>query len=469
MIELYIARIRIRGYQAHEDTDVNLGPGLNVITGPTDSGKTAIIRAIRWVAFNDPTGEAFLNKKVGEVAVTITMSNGVEVTKTRRKGKTTYQVSTIPEPFEKSEVPLEVTQALAIDKQTFGDFVTALNFSYQLDPPFLISETASAGAKILGKIAGTEAVDFAIKDVAKDTYAARQERAQAERDIERVDMKLAEFVELDSMREQLALCEARVADLAKEADRVDDMKQLSAHFNAVSVQLSTYQQKLDKLAGLSTLFDKMIAIDEVQARHTELLSLYSQFININNDLRTAQDKITRLAAIEGLDQTLAQVEQSHSRADRLRELSQSYDRNSGILQQAQATLQKTKGLEEAPQLLAGIEANYTKAQVLRKLTGDYTDAQRKVGVLLNTLGHFDHLPAAETQLQEIAKTADRLTVLKKLESEYRFSDLSLTQATSQVQKATNTLDEAKDALASCWDGLAACPLCEQPIEGSHNH
>jgi len=469
MIDLHIERIRIRGYQAHEDTDMQLGPGLNVITGPTDSGKTAIIRAVRWVAFNDPTGEAFLNKKVGEVEVTIYMSNGVHVTKRRKSKKTTYQVSTIPEPFEKAEVPLEVTQALGIDKQTFGDFIAALNFSYQLDPPFLISETASAGAKILGKIAGTEAVDFAIKDVAKDTYAERQVRAQAERDVERVDMKLAEFVELTTMREQLTLCEARVADLAKEAERVDDMKQLTAQYNAVQLQLSTYQQQLDKLAGLPTLIDKLANIDEVQARHTSLLTLYSQFININNDLRAAQEKITRLAAIEGLDHTLAQVEQRHSRADRLRELSQSYDRNSGILQQAQATLQKTKGLEEAPQLLAGIETNYTKAQVLRKLTGDYTDAQRKVGVLLNTLGHFDHLPAVETQLLEITKTADRLTILKKLESEYRFSDLSLTQATSQVQKATNTLDEAKTSLTSCWDGLTVCPLCEKPIEGSHHH
>ncbi len=57
----YIKKVRIQGFQSHLDSTFTLSPGLNVITGPSDAGKTAIIRALRWLAFNEPQGEAFIH------------------------------------------------------------------------------------------------------------------------------------------------------------------------------------------------------------------------------------------------------------------------------------------------------------------------------------------------------------------------------------------------------------------------
>lgn len=56
-----IQEVTIEGYQSHTNSTFRLSPGLTVITGPSDAGKTAIIRALRWFAFNEPTGEAFLH------------------------------------------------------------------------------------------------------------------------------------------------------------------------------------------------------------------------------------------------------------------------------------------------------------------------------------------------------------------------------------------------------------------------
>ena len=95
-----IQEVTIEGYQSHTNSTFRLSPGLTVITGPSDAGKTAIIRALRWFAFNEPTGEAFLHtirnpdgsvkEAVDQVKVSVTFDNGITITKTRRKGKTTY-------------------------------------------------------------------------------------------------------------------------------------------------------------------------------------------------------------------------------------------------------------------------------------------------------------------------------------------------------------------------------------------
>lgn len=107
-----IQEVTIEGYQSHTNSTFRLSPGLTVITGPSDAGKTAIIRALRWFAFNEPTGEAFLHtirnpdgsikEAVDQVKVSVTFDNGITITKTRRKGKTTYTHSAFPTAWEKA-------------------------------------------------------------------------------------------------------------------------------------------------------------------------------------------------------------------------------------------------------------------------------------------------------------------------------------------------------------------------------
>jgi DNA repair protein SbcC/Rad50 len=45
----YINKVRIENFQSHEDTLMEFHKGLNVITGPSDHGKSAVMRAIKWV------------------------------------------------------------------------------------------------------------------------------------------------------------------------------------------------------------------------------------------------------------------------------------------------------------------------------------------------------------------------------------------------------------------------------------
>lgn len=180
-----IQEVTIEGYQSHTNSTFRLSPGLTVITGPSDAGKTAIIRALRWFAFNEPTGEAFLHtirnpdgsvkEAVDQVKVSVTFDNGITVTKTRRKGKTTYTHSAFPTAWEKAEIPPEIKETLGLVKQQYGDFETCLNFAFQLDAPFMLSESASVGAKVLGKLAGTEIVDKSISEVNKKTHQTRKE------------------------------------------------------------------------------------------------------------------------------------------------------------------------------------------------------------------------------------------------------------------------------------------------------
>ena len=81
----YIKNLRIINFQSHKNTTMNFSNGLNVIVGESDVGKTAIIRALKWVLFNEPKGASFINRDSDECIVEINYSDGISLIRKRNK------------------------------------------------------------------------------------------------------------------------------------------------------------------------------------------------------------------------------------------------------------------------------------------------------------------------------------------------------------------------------------------------
>lgn len=46
-MDVYLAQLRIRNFRRIADATLNFRPGLNVIVGPNNIGKTAVVEALR--------------------------------------------------------------------------------------------------------------------------------------------------------------------------------------------------------------------------------------------------------------------------------------------------------------------------------------------------------------------------------------------------------------------------------------
>ena len=66
-----IQSLALKNFQSHKDTLIKFDPGVNVIVGSTDSGKSAIIRALRWLVWNRPIGDKMRSNWGGETEVII--------------------------------------------------------------------------------------------------------------------------------------------------------------------------------------------------------------------------------------------------------------------------------------------------------------------------------------------------------------------------------------------------------------
>ena len=66
-----IKEISIKNFQSHKDSHIELSDGVNIIVGASDSGKSSLIRAIKWLATNRPSGESIRSTWGGKTEVEI--------------------------------------------------------------------------------------------------------------------------------------------------------------------------------------------------------------------------------------------------------------------------------------------------------------------------------------------------------------------------------------------------------------
>lgn len=516
---LAINEIFVEGFQSHTNCHFNLGNGLNVITGPSDSGKTAIIRAVRWVAFNEPQGEAFVNESVGHATVAIHLDNGITISKHRRKGKTSYRIQTNPgdegSVFEKSEVPEEVKQLLGITKQTFGDFVTALNFAFQLEAPFLISETPSSGAKVLGKLAGTEAVDLAVKSVSKDTYAARQERLLAEKEIERLAGNLLEYLDVDDKVQQLKTTESlmeHVEELHKKKESLKEIAQIYTSRKQKHIAAWEIEKRLENVPVLIQILEQT---EKDQQRLQTLLDLQKRYESLSTAKKTLTETLKQFDGLVEVSNLLQDSTKFEERYSLLSILSQNYKKYSQALQEVQLQLGRLTVIECID--VAAIEEEVKKADELKKLFVQYSvvkqryektsiDVERLVvpsntadqlqeyeisitrlnqmSVLLqkyedthtqymNYASRVDRLnipEEAEVQVTEAEKSVACLGELNDLLRNYMIWHQRVRHSTSTLELYETHIENYTKELEETWNEAGGvCPLCESPMSFEHSH
>ena len=95
-----ISKIELKNIQSHKDTTIELDPGINIIVGSSNNGKSTIMRAINWVTYNRPLGidtlaSHWILDKKGNLKDTMSASiftdDGHSVTRKRTKDENQQQ------------------------------------------------------------------------------------------------------------------------------------------------------------------------------------------------------------------------------------------------------------------------------------------------------------------------------------------------------------------------------------------
>jgi len=277
----YIEELVLKNWMSHEHSVIKFHPHINVITGTSDSGKSAIYRAIEYVYNMGQDGyrsfhSGWVRYKTSNATIQIKYSDGTMLE--RLKGeKNEIRL------FKDGEVFYEKLKAgTTYDKEVL-DFLGnppyerslgSFSFAHQHDPAFLMSQSKDAIPKIISKLSNSGDYDRSAEILKNENLsfnpiikASEAKIKTIKKDLELFDDLDADIVKYDELEEAIATVDVLTKD-------IDSLNQIVATARkkkneVISLEnLNSLEQ--DKLSYLENLDEIQEIVNQIEALKTIL-------------------------------------------------------------------------------------------------------------------------------------------------------------------------------------------------------
>lgn len=276
-----IRRIQVQNFQNHERSVLDLAAHVNVISGPSDNGKSAIVRALRWVIENKPLGDSFCRTGTKDTSVLIDMGD-VCVERFRNGRNNGYRMGEETFLATKGTVPTEIAAALDIAPPCLQN---------QTDPYYLLSLSPGEVARHLSQLADLSDIDAAIRKANSLIGKTQVEAKFAETEIASLESKLKDSEHLDAIEVVLrrvgTALERSEAKLGKWAD-----------LDALHDETYATEEAFAALPSFVGAEGVIADLKEALAEDTGRRGVHVALTQLRNQVRTSEQNLQTAAAVE---------------------------------------------------------------------------------------------------------------------------------------------------------------------------
>jgi exonuclease SbcC len=256
-------------FQKHERVEVIFDPVLTVIVGPTDSGKSALLRLLRWISLNTPDGDSFVRMGSEKCWGTLFLDDR-KVIRKRGKGINLYKLDRKTfKSFGRGNIPEEISNFVNLGP---------LNFQGQHDPPFWFLDPPGKVSRELNSV-----IDLGVIDSSLSNATGEVRKAQAR-------------VELG--RERLEQAEEKVKALSWVNDFCTDVNSLTVFHT----DLERIRLRFDRLGSLiKGVGEASLEVDRLSAASLEGKSTVEKgerVIRLRNRVETLRELLNRVKTAE---------------------------------------------------------------------------------------------------------------------------------------------------------------------------
>lgn len=461
----YITQLTLENFQSHQYTEVNLDPEFNVIVGASDQGKSAIIRGIRWLLFNEPRGSDFIRAGATACRVTAVFNDGISLTRERTPSKNRY-ILRLPGAEEQifegfnNQVPMEIIQAHGITKVLLDEDTEAvLNLGTQLEGPFLLSSNGAVKAKAIGRISGVHVIDAAQRDTTRDLLKLQQEERQLLDALKAVEEQLQTFSDLPKLAQIISLITDKLEQVQQHKARLERLQQLAQRQQQVDHQLSVVQHFLGRTEQVEAAAQQLNHLEQTVGRWNYYNNLRHKYLELTKTLALCEDSLlatAQLAKAEVDLQILHSLQNSCNNLMRFRTMFQNLQRETMA---TQTTLDKTEEVHNGLVAIDHLTKEVDRVSRLKLLIRQKDDLQQQ-------MAEVDQLLGLSSQINQGNET---LIVVEQLQNKL----LSLQQKATQLQETSGRLVKGEEYLLGLnkemsrllevyqrtLEELGRCPLC----------
>lgn len=303
-----LTAIAVRDFQSLKSVDIPVGR-FTAIVGPSNVGKSAVIRALRMLVRNGAaTGLVRMGAKKLTVAAKFADNSGAIMTR-GGESKLTLVTGGVKQDYAKlgTTVPPESDDLWQCPESELGD----LTFSTQHDAPFMLGVPSSAVAKQLGDLTNASLLMEAVREANRRRAAAAQESVLAKRDLEALTETLKAAV---GLKDEKARLDQAADHLKSHQETVQKLTAIKAALNVRDAALKAaetavamravsdrYQQAIGQVQALKD--HVALLTDILDARKTLAIKLETALVNAADyreeaeRLRAQADEVLKIAGV----------------------------------------------------------------------------------------------------------------------------------------------------------------------------
>lgn len=231
-------RVHVKNFQSLADASLDV-EGLTVLVGPSDLGKSALVRAIEGALFNEP-GDYFVRSGATNAEVTLTgvpAADGQPLDVVWRKGRTKNQFVVDGALFDKvgSVSPPPILAAGYRDVGT--DDPIRPQVAGQFDRVFLLDRPGSVVASILTALSRVMVVSAADRLCAVDARDTKRQETTRRADLAKLDADIQTAAPIDALHQRVGQIRHDAEIVRQLHQRAQALAQLVAARTALRVGL----------------------------------------------------------------------------------------------------------------------------------------------------------------------------------------------------------------------------------------
>ena len=287
-----IESISLSNFRLHKHLEIFFDKNLTCIVGRSYSGKSTVLRALRWVCLNKPAGTSMIRWGAKQAKVTLKVDGNI-ITRIRGKGKNLYLLTTAEGEKHKyasfgNDVPDRISKILNLSE---------VNFQNQHSLPFWFGESSGIVAKKLNKIVNLEIIDRTLSNLtstrnkAKSSLEISKERflniQQRKRELSFVGEMKEEWKNVQRLQKEMVDAEYAVVTLESCLSTCLEYQEI-----AKQTRPPSYDFVIENWRRYSDLNDECallnLAIENAKDRRKRANNLKSEADKWNKELKKAQ-------------------------------------------------------------------------------------------------------------------------------------------------------------------------------------
>lgn len=297
--------IKIKNFNCIEDITLNFNPGFTILQGPSNSGKSSIIKAIENTIFNQ---SGTTNIRQGQDNYIVGIKKGDQTVSLIKGKNSKYKVNDqIYEKFGVNQLP-EVADALNIRETILGGEKVRLNFSHQMSYPFLLDKTPGQMYRFIVDSSESESLSNVLKDISKDIK-------DSEKSIVQNDARLDTLIKQQTDLNYKLLHADTILDISSQ---ILDLDATDIKISKMVESRASYNNLSNEVLKLNTLYNQLnididtSLLDKTKDNYIECINVVNNYKNIlesKNNLATKYSVLDVNLDTLSLDKTIEEYNQ----------------------------------------------------------------------------------------------------------------------------------------------------------------